>query len=388
MGSTVNKLMFGVEEDSEFKFKIQEAEEKVEAELKSEDDKATKETMLIPLDLIDLRNENDYSISDIDTLAESIKNNGLQQNIIVRKEGDRYILIAGERRTTAYKKLREDTHDSKYDNIMAEVYTNISSRKEDAIYKETNDTQRTSTMFEMVYRMKPCKNYFNKDKKKDVEKMAEYIQMKIDNHSKGYMFPCDPLAIAQTEARKADGALTEETAPDYVSVLINKEGKNVYIRWDNEATMIDYITLKLGQRYKDVKITSAGVKNYVSSILRCKYKPLITELIFKGKISPRELRDIVLNDEAKQRQIYQDIVEGRPWRKTKEQTQDEEVEDLSTMTNSEKIKSLRGTLNSFKKKVKDMNINIDELKGEERKQYKRIVKLLEMINEIENLAEK
>ena len=90
-----------------------------------------KVTKSIPVSLIDTRKENNYIISDIDALAKSIEKHGLQQNIIVKVNGERYALIAGERRLTAYKKLRKDTSNPLYDNIMADVYpSNISERLE------------------------------------------------------------------------------------------------------------------------------------------------------------------------------------------------------------------------------------------------------------------
>ena len=42
---------------------------------------------------------------DINELAESIKLNGLLQPLTVKNEGDKYILIAGERRLRALKAL-------------------------------------------------------------------------------------------------------------------------------------------------------------------------------------------------------------------------------------------------------------------------------------------
>lgn len=52
---------------------------------------------------------NNYSINDIDSLAESIKNYGIASPLNVTKlEDDSYMLLGGERRITAIDKLIED----------------------------------------------------------------------------------------------------------------------------------------------------------------------------------------------------------------------------------------------------------------------------------------
>lgn len=57
----------------------------------------------IALDLIDTNPNNKYVISDVDDLAESIAVIGLQQPLVVQPNGERYLLLAGERRYTAVK---------------------------------------------------------------------------------------------------------------------------------------------------------------------------------------------------------------------------------------------------------------------------------------------
>ena len=47
----------------------------------------------------------EFSEESIDELAQSIKKHGLLQPVVVIKEGDKYILVAGERRLRATKKL-------------------------------------------------------------------------------------------------------------------------------------------------------------------------------------------------------------------------------------------------------------------------------------------
>lgn len=75
----------------------------------------------IPIDKI-VRNENNFfGIREIDELAESIEQNGLMHNIVVRRqENGKYQIISGERRFEAFCLLRERVGD-KYKLIPAQV---------------------------------------------------------------------------------------------------------------------------------------------------------------------------------------------------------------------------------------------------------------------------
>ena len=70
------------------------------------------ETQEILLNLIDsnrFQPRLDFNDEAIDELAESIKSNGLIQPISVRKNGQRYEIIAGERRYRAYSRLKHSS---------------------------------------------------------------------------------------------------------------------------------------------------------------------------------------------------------------------------------------------------------------------------------------
>jgi ParB family chromosome partitioning protein len=51
----------------------------------------------------------DFDEDEIAGLAESIKNQGLLQPVVLRKNGNRYEIISGERRFRAFQRLRRDT---------------------------------------------------------------------------------------------------------------------------------------------------------------------------------------------------------------------------------------------------------------------------------------
>ncbi len=75
----------------------------------------------IPLDQIHRSEQNFFGLREIEELADSIEQNGLQHNIVVRKlNGGGYELISGERRYGAYQLLYERYGD-RYKHIPAKV---------------------------------------------------------------------------------------------------------------------------------------------------------------------------------------------------------------------------------------------------------------------------
>ena len=339
-----------------------------------------KVTELIPVELIDTRKVNEYIISDIEELASSIEEHGLQQNIIVKRNGERYTLIAGERRLTAIKLILKRGTRPELKMVMAEIYpADISERLEKAIYEETNDTQRNDTLFERVYRMNPREKFFYKKDQNvmDEQKMADYIQLKINSSAPGYTFLSTPLNIAKDEAKKA--SLMEDESYYYTSYITNSQGKAIKIKWDIVSTMVDYITLKLNARYKDVKITSSAVRKNVDAIMECKYKPIIDDLIFKGKLPVRDLRVISKLSEEEQIEAYNKIIEGKDW---KTNSISEEKTDIKILSDNDKLKEIKDGLKTINKKYTEYSINSQALEGDDKKIYKKVQKIIEMIAEI------
>ena len=63
----------------------------------------------IKMDLIDGNEGNFYNVGNVDDLAESIQLVGLQQPLVVRRNGERFTLIAGHRRRKALQQLGRET---------------------------------------------------------------------------------------------------------------------------------------------------------------------------------------------------------------------------------------------------------------------------------------
>lgn len=92
----------------------------------------------IEIDQIDFNEANDYEPTNIEELAEDIKNNGLLHNIVVVKKDDgRYKLLAGERRLRAIKLLAEQEPEN-WKSVTALVYSGLTSRQEEIIMDSSN----------------------------------------------------------------------------------------------------------------------------------------------------------------------------------------------------------------------------------------------------------
>lgn len=109
----------------------------------------------LPVDEIDERDINEFEDISLITLKESIINTGIQHNIVVRKNKNRYYVISGNRRLRAMKQLHaEYPLDLRFQNIPAKIcqiigegepnlnYAQITKEQEEIIYRDTNFENR------------------------------------------------------------------------------------------------------------------------------------------------------------------------------------------------------------------------------------------------------
>lgn len=68
------------------------------------------ELVMVPLDVLDVspdQNRESFDPGELEELARSIAELGLQQPVRVRRQGSRFVLVAGERRSRAYRLLAD-----------------------------------------------------------------------------------------------------------------------------------------------------------------------------------------------------------------------------------------------------------------------------------------
>ena len=118
----------------------------------------------IPLSKIVPRKENQYPLTDIVRLKESIRKNGVLQPVILRRSGDTYTLIAGERRYTAARELyqaafvaQDGNEMRRFVEIPAIVFEDIDNQTDEEIYRATNDFTRQMSTFQKIVFLKPEK---------------------------------------------------------------------------------------------------------------------------------------------------------------------------------------------------------------------------------------
>ena len=109
----------------------------------------------LPIEDIDAREVNEFDDISLTTLKESILRTGLQHNLVVLVNGDRYTVISGNRRLSAIKELHSEYPlDERFNSVPCKIcqiigegvsnsdYAQITKEQEEIIYKDTNFENR------------------------------------------------------------------------------------------------------------------------------------------------------------------------------------------------------------------------------------------------------
>lgn len=236
----------------------------------------------LPLEQVHPRKVNAYAITDIERLAESIQRSGLLQPVIVKKEApDSYQLIAGERRFTAMKLLHDQylasgdtTKASLFNTICAIVLENISSGKEEQIYRDTNDYTRQMNTFQRIALLNPERINMKDQYWQEEFVRHVYGEKKVVSWKAGFVM----VRGTQRERSKLVRALLIEQNPD-------------------------------------LDISEKTVRNYLAFLDRCNEDLKLATLM--GKISIRDAMAISWNSSSEQtdavnsigKEVFKDYVE-------------------------------------------------------------------------------
>lgn len=186
----------------------------------------------IPIDDIQPRAVNNYSIFGIEELAGSIERTGLQQPIVVKENsgsGAKYVIVAGERRYTAMKYLR-DKYQKENNVVKTDLFGTISGfiltgddeDKEDAIYHDTNDYSRQLTNFERILRLDP-----------------DMIDMSKESWQEKYLTLCNPDKLEDWKNGKFECKGNIQEKCEYICAMITSTDPNVDI---SIKTVRNYLT--------------------------------------------------------------------------------------------------------------------------------------------------
>lgn len=214
----------------------------------------------VPLDFIKARPVNNYAITGIDELAESIRRTGLWQPIILRKNeraGDdkTFVIVAGERRYSATKLLRDKAksegnvvNEKIYSSILAIILSPEDEAKEEDIYRDTNDYARQLTNFERITRLDP-----------------NAIDMSKESWQERYVEKC----------------MGEDKVEDYHKGKIKLKG--------NLVEKCHYIVTLLVEKEPDLDISEKTVRNYLALLDRC--GETLRQAVLKGVVPLRDAQN-------------------------------------------------------------------------------------------------
>ncbi|MDQ0149666.1 ParB N-terminal domain-containing protein [Eubacterium multiforme] len=136
----------------------------------------------IDINNINRSKKNFYEIINIDELAEDIKLNGLNHNLVVRKlDNGQFELLSGERRYTALTKLVNEGNET-FALVPCKV-VNVNDTDAEIILIQSNAQTRELSDIEKLKQIERLKELYN-DKKKNGEKIPGKIRDIIANDLK------------------------------------------------------------------------------------------------------------------------------------------------------------------------------------------------------------
>lgn len=221
------------------------------------------------VEYIDIKNikrneKNFYEIVDVEELAEDIKINGLNHNLVVRKiDNDKYELISGERRYTALTKLVEEGNDI-FSLVPCKVIE-VNDIDSEIILIQANAQTRELTEVEKLEQVKRLTELY-KTKKKNGEKVPGKIREIIANDLKlsptqvGRYERINNKLIPELKEILENGNLTIANASEFSS--LSEENQRIILEIINSKVEIS-------------KDEAAQLKNKLKSIEQEKANELI-----------------------------------------------------------------------------------------------------------------
>lgn len=316
------------------------------------------------IDINDIkRNEkNFYEIVNVDELAEDIKMNGLNHNLVVRKlENGTYELISGERRYTALNKLVQEGN-----NLFALVPCKVIEANDidaEIILIQANAQTRELTETEKCEQVRRLKELYT-TKKANGENIPGRIRDLIAND----------LKLSPTQVNRYD-SINNNLIPELKEILKNgnltiaNASEFSTLSEDNQKVILDIINSKVELNKKE----ALELKNKLKEIEAEKEKEfknkqsIIEENArLKAKVNENNIKN---EEEIKQ-------IEGQLRIEVKKELDNkygymiEEVKNQVKASNEEK-EHYKRELEELKAKTKAQNENSEEIK----ENYKLITEL-------------
>lgn len=307
------------------------------------------------IDIKDIkRNEkNFYEIVNVDELAEDIKMNGLNHNLVVRKlENGSYELISGERRYTALNKLVQEGN-----NLFALVPCKVIEANDidaEIILIQANAQTRELTDLEKLEQVKRLTELY-KTKKANGEKIPGRVRNLIAND----------LNLSATQVSRYE-SINNNLIPELKEILesgnltIANASEFSTLSEDNQKVILDIINSKVELNKKeaiDLKNKLKEIEEEKERELKSRQSIIEENARLKAKINENNVKS---EEEIKQ-------IEGQLRIEVKQELNNkygciiEEVKNQAKASNEEKER-YKKELEELKAKAKAKDENSEELK--------------------------
>ena len=324
----------------------------------------------INIDRIKRNEKNFYEIVDIESLAEDIKLNGLNHNLVVRKlDNDMYELISGERRYTALNKLINEGN--KEFNLVPCKVIESNDIDSEIILIQANAQSRELTEVEKLTQVERLKELY-KIKKKNGEKVPGKIRDIIANDLKlsptqvGRYERINNKLIPELKAVIEQGNLTIANASEFSS--LSEENQRVIL------SIIDDKTNMSKQEAVDLKNKLKKIEEEKELELKKAYEEKELELKRLEEEKKNQVLKLKSENENLKKKLDNNIEEER-----------KEIEGQIKIEFEEKLKNEKVILeeelkSKYDKKIEDITNEVKENNLEKQRLKDELSKLKEKSN--------
>lgn len=309
----------------------------------------------IEIEKIKRNEKNFYEIVDIESLAEDIKLNGLNHNLVVRKKDEQnYQIISGERRFTAIKKLLEEGF-KEFKLVPCKIIERNDIDSE-IILIQANAQSRELTESEKLKQVERLQELY-KLKKKNGEKIPGKIReliakdLDLSPTQVGRYTRINNKLIPELKTIVEEGSLSVSNASEFATlskenqkVISNMLGDDISLSKEEAVTLKN--ELKKVEEEKEIELkkeleNKVENKDFALKELDLKYDNKIEDITNKTKESNLEKKEL------------KEILNAR-------ETTDIEKENLILTKNIKKIETSIKNLKAQFDKMKNQNIEILE----------------------------
>ncbi len=195
-----------------------------------------------------------FSEEELNELAQSIEENGLVQPVIVRKKGERYELIAGERRFRAFKLLNRDKIPAvitEADDLTAAKYSLIENLQREDLNPYEEAAAYRSLVTEYGLTQEEAAAQVGKSRSAVANSMRlldlpeDVLELLVSGelsagHGRALLMLNDKEKITEYSAKAANGAMTVRQLEDAVR-RENKAGSAAPKNGDDGEVRVNYL---------------------------------------------------------------------------------------------------------------------------------------------------